>query len=893
MPQQSDKKEEILQWMHKLDIFSELVTRTEKGEYKHELDLDVILCGRNYTGGRVGPYVRLLRCEAGEQLIREGEWSMQRRARIAQQNRPAGKDNERTDDERADESEREWDGNSFFVLADGTLLIEFSNGKRWECSEQGTTVGAMMLLEGDPADYTASVPEGASATVLEFKRPAIRLLRKYPQFSKAFDEDYRDYALESVLRDVKAKAENSLRELADDAYAFMKRWKEIAGEAQFEVFDNNHVLFQPGQPITHIYMVKKGWVEVVPAPAGARAPAGSAGEPGVHYLGAGNCFGLEAASKPGATWDATATLRARTELLAVPLEALSGKPVLADAVRRIFSDFSEADQEKLLEAETKKVSEARRQEITSGLVDGTNLLVMDMDLCVRCGNCSMACHKVHGQSRLLRRGIQIERPRRPDAERLRHVLAPSVCLHCQDPECLTGCPTGSIGRYPAGQIDINPQTCIGCGDCATQCPYNAISLVVRKDEEQEAKKESDRAERKKKLWDALDRGGKLSRSWRRLKAWGVLLCRWGITPEEVAVEPSPASLGSEPLVAIKCNLCHGTPLNPGRPGQRAAYSCEENCPTGALVRVNPREYFSEISQVIGTIYVDQTHAIGRNIHKRDRPALLWHAGGILATLVAAGLSAWAAYNYGLNTPLPGTVWTLRWLTGFVGLVSIGITLLYLPRKQIYRRRAGPLRYWLLAHVYSGVIGAVLFLVHGGERTGSPLTSALMISFDLVILSGLFGFACYKLAPRIMTRIEGQPLLIEDLSHRRLELYEELRKFDAGHRELLPQIEKHIRRRFFKLSYLWRQFLWHESLTQLQARARADFDREARASKLDRAMRAQLVKAVEMAVMLRRVEALIYLHRLLKLWVAPHVAFTVLMLVLLAVHIVQVILFAVY
>jgi Fe-S-cluster-containing dehydrogenase component len=53
-------------------------------------------------------------------------------------------------------------------------------------------------------------------------------------------------------------------------------------------------------------------------------------------------------------------------------------------------------------------------------------------------------------------------------------------LHCHDPECLTGCPTGAIARFKAGQIDIDPKTCIGCADCATQCPYNAISMVPRK-----------------------------------------------------------------------------------------------------------------------------------------------------------------------------------------------------------------------------------------------------------------------------------------------------------------------------------------------------------------------------------------------------------------------------
>ena len=56
-----------------------------------------------------------------------------------------------------------------------------------------------------------------------------------------------------------------------------------------------------------------------------------------------------------------------------------------------------------------------------------------------------------------------------------------------------------------------------------------------------------------------------------------------------------------------------------------------------------------------------------------------------------------------------------------------------------------------------------------------------------------------------------------------------------------------------------------------------------------------LQAVEQAAVaaatLRRVEALIYLHRLLKLWLPPHVASSALMLALLVVHILQVLYFA--
>ena len=51
-----------------------------------------------------------------------------------------------------------------------------------------------------------------------------------------------------------------------------------------------------------------------------------------------------------------------------------------------------------------------------------------------------------------------------------------------------------------------------------------------------------------------------------------------------------------------------------------------------------------------------------------------------------------------------------------------------------------------------------------------------------------------------------------------------------------------------------------------------------------------MQTVENAATLRRVDALVYLHYLLKVWLAPHVLFTSIMLVLMVIHIVQVVYF---
>jgi len=234
---------------------------------------------------------------------------------------------------------------------------------------------------------------------------------------------------------------------------------------------------------------------------------------------------------------------------------------------------------------------------------------------------------------------------------------------------------------------------------------------------------------------------------------------------------------------------------------------------------------------------------------------------------------------------------MRWITGIVGLVGIAAVMSYPVRRQVYRRRAGPLRYWMLAHSYLGVIAGIMILLHGGTDSGGTLTTALMITYDVVIATGLFGAFCYLAVPRLLTKIEGTPLLIDDLKARRKELQEELSNIANSRSPALRNaVRDRVIPRFVSLSFLLRQYLQRESLEILLARARAELTSLA-LGLADEKDRRALQKAVESAATLRRVDALIYLHRLLKLWLPPHVASTSLMLALMLVHVIQVIYYA--
>jgi Fe-S-cluster-containing dehydrogenase component/CRP-like cAMP-binding protein len=826
MPREITDREAILSSLKSLELTSELFIEVN-GKLKNAGDLEVIVDGRDYGNGkRVGPYVRLLAYDDGEEVMRQGEWG----------------------------------GNTFYISVSGVLdvYITVPDQEQRKISRlpPGTCFGEMAVLAGVERNATVVVPKQGAAMVLEVTRPALRLLRKLPKFGRVLDETYRAHGFGRVLEDLTP----AVRPANDE---IVQKLREVG---RFMVYGKHHVLCQELTLIENIVLIKSGWIRRVRGvpldPASTGIAVGMGQSIGVDFLGAGNCLGLEGVTQ-NQTWNYSASVMARTEVLEIPIAPLAADPALRDRIVEAFAAFSTADDNPPAIELVKdlRALAAAEAEIATGIVDGANLLVMDMDLCVRCGNCSLACHKVHGQSRLLRRGIHITRPVSIGSERVQHVLSPQVCMHCKDPECLTGCPTGAIFRDPRGFVDIDPATCIGCFDCATQCPYDAISMVPRHTSDGQAALSFD-------LLGTLKKTLSLTRA------------------------PAPLPLTpADDVVAIKCNLCEHTPLNP-QGSKTQAYSCEENCPTGALLRVDPVKYFSEVERTRGLVFRNETQAFGRNIHKSDPLAKALHLSGIAFIALAGVAAIWGLRAHGFDGLLTGTWLTMRWLTGLVGLFGVAAVMTYPLRKQVYRKRAGALRYWMLFHVYIGALAGLILMLHAGRHTGGLLTTSLYIAFDVVILSGLFGIAAYIIAPRIMTSIEGEPLLIEDLVGRREELEKELEEIlQQSQGWLREEIEERVINRFRNFGFLLRQFTRREPLTALLAEAREPFkERLTRLATDDE--RILLLSAVEAAVTLRRVEALIYLHKLLKVWIAPHVVSTSVMLALMVVHVIQVVYFAV-
>ena len=810
MPHEHKSRREVLSAIEAAPSIRDLLS-TREGHYDYELDLEVVVYGRNYNGKKVGPYLRLLTYDPGEAIVKEGDWG----------------------------------GNTFYIVVNGSadvFITPHGSDTELKVSElqTGSQFGEMSVLGGVPRNATVKAAAGAPAQIIEVQRPALRLLRKLSSFAESLDKSYRAHGRNSTLDGLKVVAGLS-----------PEMTNELRDISLYRVYTKNHVLFRQGAPTDRIYIIKEGWLR-------RDRENGRPDSAGHDFLGKGYCFGADAVIKP-LTWPYTATLMGRTEVFEISINRLRQKVALrgtvVDALARFMPpEMAEAGSARR-QAAAKKVLSSQEALIETGLVDATNLLVMDMDLCVRCGNCSLACHKVHGRSRLVRRGIHVTRLKSMKSRTEQSILAPQVCMHCKDPECLTGCPTGAIGRFVGGQIDIDRKTCIGCGDCAAQCPYDAISMIPRK---APAPAAAGFAQRLRGLF-------------------------------RLSGDPVPPPVEeTEDLLAVKCNLCANTSLNP--PGSKhPAYSCEENCPTGALARIDPASYFDEIGGIRGFLMVDRSRAIGRNIHQSDPGRRFLHASGIVLTIALTAAAWYGIQTFGLGGRMASFL-NMRWITGMVGLLGIAGAMAYPLRRQIYLKRVGALRYWMLFHSYAGVVAAILILLHAGRSSGGLLTTALTLSFDLTIVTGLLGILLYKLIPRALTSIEGSPLLIDDLRNRKQELGDEL---SAAILSASPQMRDSIRSQiaghFLSSGFLLRQYLLRRELgPELEAGTRRVLKYAEGAREPDRQA---IIRAAEAAITARRVDALIYLHRLLKLWLPPHIAASSLMIALLVAHIIQVIYFA--
>lgn len=184
---------------------------------------------------------------------------------------------------------------------------------------------------------------------------------------------------------------------------------------------------------------------------------------------------------------------------------------------------------------------------------------------------------------------------------------------------------------------------------------------------------------------------------------------------------------------------------------------------------------------------------------RRAPELLWAA---LTVAAAAALYAWLAHA---PQTAPGAV--IGHSLGIAGFVLMLFTETgYSLRKRSHRARWGPMKSWLRIHIYTGIVGPALILLHTSWRF-SGLAGWTAIAVAVVVVSGFVGRYLYTAIPRTVAGVELSPTelagLLGDIDTRLAEAEvpeSERRQLAAARARLQKRVKRVPRMR--RLLALW-------------------------------------------------------------------------------------------
>jgi len=345
-----------------------------------------------------------------------------------------------------------------YISIDAPVSLDINNPIA-ELNKQDVIFGEMTCMNNYPR--SATVRAKTDVTLLEIRMNVLYILQRNKKSKEILDNVYNLRSISTHLLSIPLFSDQFT-----DPKEFSKFVDLVRKNAKLVRLNPGDVIFRQGDREDNFYLVRVGFVKIFLSQPG--------GDHVLNYTGPGGIVGEIAlmshlAEMEGKAFAAGRTASA-TALDHVDLVSIHGEDfkLILESFPKIREKMVAIAIERLanIQSQTKKVQHTNLNDfLKQGLMEARSLLVLDLQKCTRCDECTKACADTHqGVTRLVREGLRFE-----------NYLVASSCRSCLDPYCMVGCPVDAIHRGKKREMTIE-NWCIGCGKCAQNCPYGNINM---------------------------------------------------------------------------------------------------------------------------------------------------------------------------------------------------------------------------------------------------------------------------------------------------------------------------------------------------------------------------------------------------------------------------------